>query len=150
MLPSVVITRPIVECSLMTLYVPDSAASVILTSWSYHGVVTILSLPSSNCPAAPFTMYPTQSTSLTEKCISSPRLISTASSGTNFGSEVIMVLPEPLCGNSSLALSLAYTSSMFGITSSSIKRLIKVDFPVRTGPTTPSMIDPFVRLDISL
>ena len=61
-----------------------------------------------------------------------------------------MVLPEPLWGNSSFARSLAYTSSMFGMTSSSIKRFIKVDLPVRTGPTTPSMIEPFVRLDISL
>ena len=31
--------------------------------------------------------------------------ICTASSGTNFGSAVMIVLPEPLCGSSSLARS---------------------------------------------
>ena len=42
-----------------------------------------------------------------------------------------------LCGSSSLALSRLYPPVMLGRTSSSMKRLIKVDFPVRTGPTTP-------------
>ena len=76
--------------------------------------------------------------SLTEQDILSPTLICTASSGTNFGSAVMMVLPEPLCGNSSFARSLRYTSSILGITKDSMKRLINVDFPVLTGPTTPT------------
>ena len=65
-------------------------------------------------------------------------VISTASFGINFGSVVIMVLPPALCGSSSLALSFLYSLSIFGITSKSIKFLIKVDLPVRTGPTTPT------------
>ena len=73
----------------------------------------------------------------------------TASSGTNFGSEVMIVLPEPLCGSSSLARSRAYSLSMFGMTIVSVKRLIKVDFPVLTGPTTPTMTAPPVRCAIS-
>ena len=56
MLPSVVTTMPMVECSAITLRVPFSAASVMLISWSNQGVVTMRSLPSSNCPAAPSTM----------------------------------------------------------------------------------------------
>ena len=82
--------------------------------------------------------------------VSSLSLIRTASSGTNFGSAVIMVLPEPLCGSSSRARSLAYSSSMFGMTSVSIKRFINVDLPVLTGPTTPIMTAPPVLADISL
>ena len=54
--PSVVTTMPTVECSVMTLCVPFSAASVMVISWSNHGVVTRRSAPSSNCPAAPSTM----------------------------------------------------------------------------------------------
>ena len=50
-------------------------------------------------------MYPTQSTSRTEKAAPSASRSSTASSGTNFGSAVIMVRPEPLCGSSSCARS---------------------------------------------
>ena len=63
--------------------------------------------------------------------------ISTASSGTNFGSEVIMVFPEPHWGSSSLARSARKGSWSLGITSASMIRLTRVDFPVRTGPTTP-------------
>ena len=55
-----------VECSAMTRRVPSSAAVVILTSCSNHGVATRRSTPFSNCPAAPSTMYPTQSTSRTD------------------------------------------------------------------------------------
>ncbi len=55
----------------------------------------------------------------------------------NFGSTVITVRPDPLWGSSSLARSRRYTLSMLGITSVSMNRLMKVDFPVRTGPTTP-------------
>ena len=149
MLPSVVMTMPIVECSAITLCVPISAASVIRISFSNHGVATRRSSPFSNCPAAPSTIYPTQSTRRTEMSFPPSRESVTASSGTNFGSEVMIVFPEPLCGSSSLARSLAYSLSMRGITMVSIKRLIKVDFPVLTGPTTPIMIAPFVRLEIS-
>ena len=42
MLPSVVMTMPMVECSVMTFRVPISAASVMGMGWSYQGVVTIL------------------------------------------------------------------------------------------------------------
>ena len=66
-----------------------------------------------------------------------PAVICTASSGTNFGSLVMTVRPEPLWGSSSLARSRRYTSSMPGSTRVSMKRLMKVDLPVRTGPTTP-------------
>ena len=95
-------------------------------------------ISSSKYPIALFTKYPTQSTILVFSLILSPKVISTASFGINLGSVVIIVLPEALCGNSSKALSLLYSLSMFGITSKSIKRLIKVDFPVLTGPTTPT------------
>ena len=61
----------------------------------------------------------------------------TACSGMNFGSVVMIVRPAEDCGSSSVARSRRYSLSMFGITSVSIKRLIKVDLPVRTGPTTP-------------
>ena len=49
------------------------------------------------------------------------------------------LVPAPAadCGISSLALSREYPFSMFGRTNASIKRLINVDFPVLTGPTTP-------------
>ena len=104
-LPSVVTTMPTVEWSQMTFRVPSSAASVMGISWSYHGVMTIRGARSSNCPTAPGTMYPTQSMSRTEKEVPSGRRTSAASSGTNFGSAVIMVRPEPLWGNSSLARS---------------------------------------------
>ena len=91
MVPSVVMTMPMVECSAITFRVPISAASVIGISWSYQGVVT-----SSIWPMAPFTMYPTQSISRTEKLAPSGSWIWAASSGTNLGSAVMMVRPEPL------------------------------------------------------
>ena len=50
---------------------------------------------------------------------------------------VITTRPDPLWGSSSRARSLRYTFSMLGITWVSMKRLMKVDLPVRTGPTTP-------------
>ena len=56
MVPSVVTTIPTVECSVITFWVPASAAWVIVTSWSNQGVDTIRSLPSSNWPTAPLTM----------------------------------------------------------------------------------------------
>ena len=61
----------------------------------------------------------------------------TASSGMNFGSVVMMVRPAEDWGSSSVARSFLYSLSMFGITRVSMNRLIKVDLPVRTGPTTP-------------
>ena len=85
-----------------------------------------------------FTRYPTQSTKRAFNFKLLPTVISTASLGINFGSVVIIVLPAALCGNSSLARSLLYSLFMFGITNKSIKFLIKVDFPVLTGPTTPT------------
>ena len=56
MVPSVVMTMPMVECSAITLRVPISAASVMGISWSYQGVVTIRGRSSSNWPAAPGTI----------------------------------------------------------------------------------------------
>ena len=61
----------------------------------------------------------------------------TASSGINFGSVVMMVLPADDCGISSTARVRRAAASMLGMTSASRNLLIKVDFPVRTGPTTP-------------
>ena len=49
----------------------------------------------------------------------------------------MMVRPEPLWGSSSRARSRRYTFSMLGMTMVSMNRLMKVDYPVRTGPTTP-------------
>ena len=48
--PSVVITRPIVECSVITFFVPISAAILKGISSSYHGVITILGCSSSIYP----------------------------------------------------------------------------------------------------
>ena len=42
-----------VECSRMTRVVPSSAASLIVTSWSSHGVETMRGLSPSICPVAP-------------------------------------------------------------------------------------------------
>ena len=82
-------------------------------------------------------MNPTQSTSLTESFTPPSSVTSTPSSGTNLGSLVMTARPEPLWGSSSRALARAYSSSMRGMTSVSMKRLMNVDFPVLTGPTTP-------------
>ena len=106
MLPSVVTSIPIVECSVITFLVPISAATSNGISSSDHGVFTILGTSFSIYPSALFTKYPTQSTSLVFNFKLSPIVISTASFGTNFGSVVIIVLPAALCGSSSLALSL--------------------------------------------
>ena len=64
-------------------------------------------------------------------------VIFAASFGMNFGSVVIIVFPDALCGNSSMALSLSKVSEIFGITNKSINLFIKVDLPVLTGPTIP-------------
>ena len=68
---------------------------------------------------------------------SSGKMISAASCGINFGSVVMIVFPAADCGNSSIVRSRACSSSINGSTIRSINRLINVDFPVRTGPTTP-------------
>ena len=105
MLPSVVTTTAMVECSEITFRVPISAASVMGMGWSNQGVVTILGSPSSLWPMAPGTIYPTQSTSRTDMWVPPSMVSSTASSGTNLGSAVITVRPEPLWGSSSRARS---------------------------------------------
>ena len=56
MVPSVVTTMPTVECSLMTFWVPISAASVMGISCSDQGVITIRGSSSSICPMAPGTI----------------------------------------------------------------------------------------------
>ena len=103
--PSVVTTSPTEQWSSMTFFVPNSAAWVMGISSSNQGVVTIRGTPSSVAPTAPSTMYPTESMSRTRKVAVPSGVISAASSGTNFGSVVIMVRPEPLWGSSSLARS---------------------------------------------
>ena len=50
---SVVITRPMVECSVITFLVPISAAMLKGIGSSYQGVRTIRGWSSSNWPAAP-------------------------------------------------------------------------------------------------
>ena len=82
-------------------------------------------------------MYPTQSIIRTRKADPSSRATSTASSGMNLGSVVMMVRPAADWGSSSTARSRRASFWMLGITRFSINFLIKVDFPVRTGPTTP-------------
>ena len=136
-LPSVVTTSPIVECSVITFCVPISAAILNGISSSNHGVITILGCSFSIYPKALGTIYPTQSIILTSNTAFPLRFTSTASSGINFGSVVIIVLPAEDCGNSSTALSRLKSLEIFGITSVSINFFMKVDFPVLTGPTTP-------------
>ncbi|CDE03746.1 unknown [Anaerotruncus sp. CAG:390] len=89
----------------MTLRVPSSAASMKGTGSSCHGVCTMRGRSFSTAPSASGTMYPTQSIMRTRSVPLSPRVTGTASSGMNFGSVVITVLPAALCGSSSLARS---------------------------------------------
>lgn len=70
----------------MTFFVPSSAASRKGIAFSAHGVCTILGLSPSMSPSAPGTRYPTQSIIRTRTSALSPKEISTASFGTNFGS----------------------------------------------------------------
>ena len=147
-LPSVVITRPIVECSWITFSVPAFAASWKGIALENQGVFTILSLPSSTFPPASFTRKPTQSISRTFAFLSSPRSTDTASFGINLGSTVVIIFPEPLNGSWSLT-SFCIFSSIPGKATSSINLRINVDFPVRTGPTTPMYISPPVLACIS-
>ena len=81
-------------------------------------------------------MYPTQSMSLHRQDTPSSKVTFTASAGTNRGWVVMMLRPAPLWGSSSVSRSFSYSFSMFGSSNSSENRLIKVDFPVRTGPAT--------------
>ena len=55
MVPSVVTTMPMVECSAMTFRVPISAASVMGMGSENQGVVTIRGVSSSREPTAPGT-----------------------------------------------------------------------------------------------
>ena len=54
--PSVVTTMPMVEWSVMTFWVPYSAAWVMGISWSNQGVVTIRGCSPSSWPRALGTM----------------------------------------------------------------------------------------------
>ena len=113
------------------------AAFVNGISYSNHGVFTCLSTSFSMCPEAPSTIYPTQSISRTFNSIPSSVFIDTASFGTNFGSVVMIVVPDADCGSSSFVRSFLCTSVRFGRIRRSANLLINVDLPVRTGPTTP-------------
>jgi hypothetical protein len=102
-----------------------------------QGVLTIRGAFSSIYPKAPSTIYPTQSMRRTLNVVLASSFTSTASFGTNFGSVVMTVFPDALCGSSSMERALSYSLPIFGKTRDSINRLINVDLPVRTGPTTP-------------
>ena len=121
----------------MTLRVPISAASEKGSGSSDHGVDTIRGVPSSTIPSTSGTGKPTQSTSRTFSRVTPSGVIPTASSGVNFGSVVMTVRPLPACGRLSRVRSRSRSSLMFGRIISSAKRRTKVDFPTRTGPTTP-------------
>ncbi len=135
--PSVVTITPILECSRITFSVPIAAALENGISSSDHGVFTILIFSPSAKPVASGTRKPTQSTRRILAISCPEKWMVTASFGTNFGSVVIIVLPSADCGSSSIVRSFSLSSFISGNTTSSINRLIKVDFPVRTGPTTP-------------
>jgi hypothetical protein len=49
-------------------------------------------------------------------------------------------LPAAACGSSSIARSRRYSLSMLGITSDCMNFAMNVDFPERTGPTTPEYV----------
>ena len=105
-LPSPVMTMPTVACSRITLSVPMEAASVKGISFLSQGVFTIRTSPfSPEYPSAPSTTYPTQSTIRRLTVTPSPRLMAAAFLGTNLGSTVVIVLPIPLVGSSSLIIS---------------------------------------------
>ena len=56
----------------------------------------------------------------------------------------LIVFPSPLKGRASRTSACSF-SERYGSASTSRKRRIRVDFPVRTGPTTPIRNWPFVR-----
>ena len=94
--------------------------------------------------------YPDVKVILTRTDVRGSSLISAAPSpGTNFGWVVIMVLPDPDWGSSSVSRSRRGLSAIKGSTICSIKLAIKVLLPVRTGPTTPIYKSPWVRSAIS-
>ena len=134
----------------MTFSVPIVAAFSKGISRVDHGVFTIRSLSPSMAPLAPWIKNPTQSIRRILQVRSCSSSISTCSFGTNLGSVVMMVRPCADCGNSSTVRRRAFSSLIFGSTICSMNCLIKVDLPVRTGPTTPMYISPFVLLCISL
>ena len=141
---------PIVEWSFITLFVPISAAWVNGISSCCHGVLTMRSLSFSKSPSAPSTMNPTQSIRRILTDILSSTLTTGASLGINLGSVVVIVLPAPLIGSSSIVRFLTCSFSISGITAKSINLFINVDLPVLTGPTTPMYISPLVLSPISL
>ena len=57
--------------------------------------------------------------------------------GMNLGSVVMIVVPVPLWGSSSIVRFRSFSSAISGRIMVSIKRLINVDLPLLTGPTTP-------------
>ena len=75
--------------------------------------------------------------SRTEKAAPPSSVTWAASSGRTIMTAEPKFVPEPLWGSSSRARSLRYTLSILGMIWVSMNRLMKVDFPVRTGPTTP-------------
>ena len=105
MVPSVVTTMPMVECSAMTFRVPISAASVMGISWSNQGVVTIRGASSSVLADGPLHHVAHAVDEPHGADAPSGSWIWAASSGTNLGSAVMMVRPEPLWGSSSRARS---------------------------------------------
>ena len=137
MVPSVVIAMAIVEWSLITLFVPVRAAAAKGIGLSDQGVFTILGSSPSFVPSAPSTIYPTQSIRRILNFTFSPTCSSAGLEGTNLGSVVVIIFPCPIRGSSSLALSFSKLLLMFGRTAFSIKRLMKVDLPVRHGPVMP-------------
>ena len=148
MLPSVVTSTATVACSRMTFSVPVFAASEKGSGASCQGVLTRRSLPSSSAPAAPGTRNPTQSMSRTSAEVFSPNRTETGRAGTNFGSVVMMVLPAADWGSSS-SICERFSPAAAGMTSCWENRLMKVDLPVRTGPTTPMYSAPCVRVAMS-
>ena len=89
----------------MTFLVPSSAACAMGSSSGAQGVVTMRGLPSSVSPTAPGIIYPTESIRRTCSVVFPSGLMRAASFGTNFGSAVKIVRPEPDCGSSSVARS---------------------------------------------
>ena len=99
--------------------------------------------PSSSLyPFASGMTKPTQSTNRTFTLNPSSNSMVAALFGTNFGSVVMIVLPIPACGSSSIIRAFSYSSGTYGSTALSINSLINVDFPTRTGPTIPKYISP--------
>ena len=139
-----------VAWSSITFFVPRAAASSQGRSASAQGVDTMRSFSPSWAPRAPGIRYPTESTSRTRALIPGAIWISAAPSpGMNLGWVVMMVLPEPDWGSSSISRSRLGPFAIMGSTIFSIRPAMNVLFPVRTGPTTPRYKSPCVRSAIS-